>query len=267
MDETNITTKSRVIERRQRFGHRHKGTFWATAIAAVALTALMVCLPVSSAAPVGADASATSMTFKAPYPGTGSQILLVGSYGDCGYSYKTPVSPVFNVTTGVFKGSGNVTARSCGPSNVSSYLEPYGGVYPSYMTFTRIGGKHTVTLHWTVRFSYTITAKNDSQSSASADVFVEDYSDVLDDTNGSFFSSTGAFWYDSTTSGTLSGSVTVHFTAFINGTFAKKHVYEVDPELWVFLSASASVGGASASAALNMGTNGNSAKLTSVVVP
>lgn len=268
MEEPEIVTGSQMRRQRPNLRHGYAGISWAVTIVAVVVAGLMICLPVTSAAGVGIHASATSKRFRAPYPGNASQDLGELAFGDCSYTDKVPKFPAFNLTTGVYKVSASVEARSCSISNESSFVATYGGIYPTGITFTTTNGKHTVTLHWTVHFSYNLTAGPKGAATARAWADLCDASQVLDETNGTYFESTCPGWsIPDLTSGTDSGTMTLLITSYINGTFAKGHLYEVEPTFFATVGASALMGGASASASLNLGTDGNSAKLTVVAVP
>lgn len=261
-------TGNQSRQRHPRFGHRYKGMAGATILVAVVVVGLVIYLPVTRAAEAGIPVAAASVTFRAPYPGSAVQQVTALAFGDCSYADKIAKFPAFNLTTGVYKVSAGVRARSCAKSNESSALILWGGIYPTGITFSTTSGLHTVTLHWTVRFSYNLTAEPKGAATARAWASLCDASQVLDETNGTFFESTCPGWsVPNLTSGTDSGTVNLRITSYINGTFAKNHLYELEPTFFATMGASTLMGGASASANLNIGTLGNFAKLTSVVVP
>jgi hypothetical protein len=264
MAEGRLVATSALRPNRPRRSRAARRTYARQIFAAAGAIVLLASFSIASNTTAAGVASLSKSTiFKAPFGGNTSTFTVLASSGDCGFKERFSTAPGINVTTGAYKGTANATARSCGPTEVFSQVELAPGIYPSNLIIEGIGGARSVELFWAITYNYTLTALATAGAFANASVSFYDGSAVL---GGSVVFSNGPGVEAFTTAGTVSSAHTIHLTAYINTTFTKDRQYTIFPQLYAYVDASASPGGAQAFASLNLRTDGNEAKLTKIVV-
>ena len=248
---------------------RNRWAVLAGVMGAIVAAILVVAVPVSSGvAGAGALAPAATTTLKAPYKGVGQQGFQWISDGPCGAKASDPVMPSFNMTTGEFRGTANVTQTSCGKTNDSADAAILGGLASeSKATFTATTGLHTIKISWTIVYTPTLTAHPTTGNLAVAESYVAVWGEVNDLTNStSFVPSTTFVVTNVSTSGTVSHQGTDKATITLKLSLVAGHTYAVQTYVEGLVLAETSSGTSSAYANLNLATLGNHATLTSITI-
>ena len=232
----------------------------------VAAAVGVVLMFVGSAAAASTAATATPVTYKAPYSGTEFDDLwdyLGGSGGPiCGVAGTFPVLPFFNLTTGYANESVKATAKSCGTG--TNFAEPEALAGFESNSITGVSGLRHVKASWVWDFSVKLVAAPSTGSSAEAYFVVGGSIYLYDETNGSIWFSNFPTVDNFISSGTYSHVYKDHESMYVNATLNKTHSYDFVVEVWIGLEAEVSPGTSTASAAVNMGSGGRSAFLVSV---
>lgn len=224
-----------------------------------ALLALLVL-----AAPLAAGAS-TSSVLKAPYSGAPDAGVEWEAQG-CGYKTSTPVVPAFDLTSGVAKETVVTSAKSCGSTESGIEAAVAAGLNSS-ATFTTTTGSHKIAVAWTLKFTVTLTASPAPSQSAVAESAVFAEATLYDSTTGISYS-IGVFDQQNYSfNGTFSHTFTVKVTLSASLALLSGQTYQVETLAEAFAISSASPGASSASATVNVGSAGDSAKLTSITIP
>jgi hypothetical protein len=253
----NVESTRRAEERRTR---RSRSLSWGTG-AGVSLLALLVLV-----APLTAGAHPATVTVKAPYQGSQDAGFDWVAQG-CGFHISTPVSPAFNLTTGVGKLGVAASVKSCGSGESGLYSAAAVGLN-STTTFTTTTGSHTITVHWTFKYTVKLTATvGGPGQGAFAEGFVGAIATLYDSTAGTSTTIASYFTGNATSSGSFGATFTVKVTLSHALALVSGHVYQVETVAEVGLDVGVSPGTSSASATTNMGSSGDSAKLTSIIIP
>jgi YVTN family beta-propeller protein len=204
-----------------------------------------------------------SQTFSAPYRGVPWQSGYANASSSC-YHLSYPVLSTFEPATGLYHGSLKESVTSCGSSTMTAQAGVYGGLYLGD-EFSVPNGTYRVTVHWMLKFSVRLTVKvGGSGQSAEAGAEMATFAFVDDLTNGTsqflaenstVFGATGSHGYKSQV--TLSSELEL----------VAGHTYQVYTYTRISVFLSAGPGKSSASAEINMGSDGNYGNLTSVVLP
>lgn len=242
-----------------RFRARAMGYGGAFAVIAASLVLLS---PIASAAPI----HSSSVTLKAPYSGSTEAIGVFISEG-CGNTVTIPITPNFNLTTGVLTQGASVATKSCG-SSPSVVDFDVGEELTSSHTFSTTTGKQTVTVTWALKYVVALATKTGGAGQtalAGAEVLTAAF---LYDTNGTTteIAESLAEYLNSSSPTTHSYSVTVTDTN-TSVPFVAGHTYEIETEVVVVAGAEVSTGKCTASASVNMGTSGEKGTLKSIVIP
>jgi hypothetical protein len=244
---------------RRRFVGRSVRRLGLGGFAVTAVTLLLVMAPTASASP-------SPRTLRAPFSGAGYGYES-GYFDGCGGSAVFAKTPSFNVTNGHASTIVQANASSCGKSDSSAegYSE---GEYASN-SLSLPTGHGSIKMRWTTTFSFDLFASPGKRGSAEASAAVYVYAYLYDSTNHTYAASGDSYpFYNQTTNGAVVAKITgMSVVAYLNGTFASGHTYYLYMDFEIEAYAEASNKPASAGAMLNADTSGNSAKLSSIVLP
>ena len=232
----------------------------------IAAAMVVVLLFVGSAAAAPAISAASTVTYKAPYSGAAYGTINDYSTG-CGVAMSAPVLPVMNLTSGYAFESVKASARSCGGQNGTGNVQAVESFFSSTFNATT-KGLHRWTSEWVANFSVKLKATPGGPTQpAMAGFAVNANFQLIDTTNGSeFFPSTVPIVELYISTGTYSHSYAhLHQVVQLNVTLAKGHTYLFIAEMSIYVYVAVSPGASTASASVNMGSNGRNAFLESVI--
>jgi len=231
----------------------------------IAALAGLVVLFVGNAAAAPMMVAAADARYSAPYTGQGYGSVNDYSTG-CGVAMSAPVLPTFNVTTGRTYESVKSTASSCGTQNGTGNVQAIESYFSLPITI-HSSGLHKWISQWVADFSVKLAASPGSPSQEAQAGFSENENfELLDLTNGSaFFPTTVPYVSTYISSGTYSIEYShLHQSVYLNATLAKGHMYEFVAEIYIYVYVLVTPGTSTASAYVNMGSDGRHAVLESV---
>jgi hypothetical protein len=249
------TIPQRLLERR-----------WAPSlsIAAVLVAALMLAAPLAQAAPVHA-----TVTNVAPFVGKVTTARSL-SYLGCGTTAKITKLPKFSLKTGVEVLGQKTTAKPCASPLGYNTATTTGDAGMWTKPFTGVGGLYQVVVHWTVRWTSTVTANigpHQANGQASANAYVAAVLYLVDESNGTYLYPDNSWVSTShTVNGTIVTTQSASVAIYLNQTILSSHTYAI--ATWIFGSTesyAASTGGNTASATLSLANTGGSTLLVSIV--
>lgn len=255
--------KEERVDRREKSGRvRMRAIGYGGAFALFAAS-LVLLSPIASAE----STHASSVTLTKPYAGTTIGVGLFFTQG-CGSTVSLLATPSFNLTTGVLTQGAGAATKSCG-SALSVVDFTLGEEFESSHTFSTTTGKHTVSVFWNLKYKVSLAAKSGGKgqkAEAVAEVVTEAYLYNLTTGYTTVFAGSSASYVNTSSPTTHSYTVSISDT---NATvpFVAADTYEVETDVATLVLAEVTAGKCTASASLNMGTSGEQATLTSIVIP
>jgi hypothetical protein len=237
-------------------GHVFAGTW---ILAALGIAILLVGTPSATAAVSPAGTSVHT----APYSGAESASFIGEPIG-CGGSLSLPVLPYLNMTSGQAFESIQTSAKSCGTTNTTVYLESATGFTST--PFTTSAELHRLSANWMLNFTVKLVAKPGASQSARAQFAVYFEFQLIDRTTETmYYQNNYPELYSIVSSGTYSHTYTsVSESVYLNATLVKGHSYEYVVQALAAVEVFVMHGTSSASASVNMGSAGRNAFLASV---
>lgn len=231
-------------------------------VGVIAIACLLALSPLGQSVQVN-----VKTTLKAPYVGKSGIFQQLTSLG-CGGTPTMVKAPTLSMSTGVGLASVKSHAASCTNGGGSDTIVAAAGFGAWIAPFKAVGTAHTLVLHWAITWNTTLKATPGalgSTAGASTTLLL----------SGSFQDAvTGAIFYTAhnwsqgnfTSNGSLGYKHTALVSLFLNATLVSGHMYYIVSQFTVLAVCSTSdSGGSTCDAAVNVGSAGNSAKLTSIV--